>query len=125
MANERARALRRNRTSAERKLWWRLRELKAQGFKFRQQAPIDHLVVDLVCLSRRLVVEIDGGTHSTPQEQAADRRRERYLKGQGFRILRITNAEVYANIDGVMDLILHHLEGPPTPIPCPRGGGEE
>ncbi len=78
MANERARALRRQRTPAERKLWWRLRELKTHGFKFRQQAPIDGFVVDFVCLSARLIVEVDGGTHSTEDEVAADTRRQRY-----------------------------------------------
>lgn len=134
VADERARALRRNRTPAERKLWWRLRELKAHGFKFRQQSPIDAYVVDFVCLSHRLIVEVDGGTRSTPGEQAADQRRQRYLERQGFRVLRVTNTEVFEAIDGVMDVIIHHLEtgssptesgSSPTPIPSPQGGGEE
>jgi hypothetical protein len=51
MANEFARHLRRNRTEAERRLWWRLRELKHAGFKFRQQVPIDRFIVDFACLS--------------------------------------------------------------------------
>ena len=47
MANELARQLRRNRTDAERALWWELRKLKPQGHKFRQQVPIDPYVVIL------------------------------------------------------------------------------
>jgi very-short-patch-repair endonuclease len=43
MANERARRLRGNQTDAERKLWWRLRVLKREGFHVRRQVPIDHL----------------------------------------------------------------------------------
>lgn len=131
MANERARALRKNRTSTERKLWWRLRDLKHRGWKFRQQAPIDHFIVDFVCLSHRLIVEIDGATHGTADEIARDARRERYLRDQGFDILRVWNSDVYDNVAGVLDAIVQALEArehagtnTPTPAPSPQGGGE-
>src|SRR5262245_24894262 len=122
MANERARYLRRNRTSAERRLWRELRQVKQIGCKFRQQVPIDHFIVDFACLSRRLIVEVDGGTHSTDEEIGRDARRERYLKEQGFRILRVWNADVRENISGVMDTIIAVLDTP-TPDPSPQGGG--
>ena len=122
MANEKARQLRRNRTAAERRLWRQLRELKQSGCKFRQQVPIDHFIVDFACLSRRLIVEVDGGTHSTDREIARDARRERYLKEQGFRILRVWNADVRENMEGVMDTIVAVLDTPP-PDPFPQGGG--
>ena len=118
MPNERARSLRKSRTSAERRLWWKLRGLKEAGFKFRQQVPIDHLIVDFACLSNRLVVEVDGGTHST--DEAADVRRERYLLDQGFRVVRVWNSEVSSSIEGVMDKIVDAL-GPP-PLSPPRKG---
>ena len=123
MANEFARHLRRNRTEAERRLWWRLRELKHAGFKFRQQVPIDRFIVDFACLSQRLIVEVDGGTHSTEQEVAPDLRREHYLKNQGFRIVRVWNSDVGQNLEGVMDTIVAALHTP-TPDPSPQGGGE-
>jgi len=115
--------LRRNRTEAERRLWWRLRELKHAGFKFRQQVPIDHFIVDFACLSQRLIAEVDGGTHSTDREVARDVRRERYLKDQGFRIVRVWNSNVGQNLEGVMDTIVAALHTP-TPDPSPQGGGE-
>jgi ring-1,2-phenylacetyl-CoA epoxidase subunit PaaD len=121
MANERARELRRDRTAAERRLWWKLRELKQAGFKFRQQVPIDH-IVDFACLSKRFIVEVDGGTHSTDELVARDRRREQYLSDQGFCILRVWNSEVRENIDGVMDTIVDAL-GPPPPSPPRKGEG--
>jgi very-short-patch-repair endonuclease len=123
MANEFARHLRRNRTEAERRLWWRLRELKHAGFKFRQQVPIDHFIVDFACLSQRLIVEVDGGTHSTDAELERDARRERHLSDQGFRILRVWNSDVMRNMEGVMDTIVAALHTP-TPNPSPQGGGE-
>jgi very-short-patch-repair endonuclease len=122
MANERARQLRRNQTSAERRLWRELRQLKQIGCKFRQQVPIDHFIVDFACLSRRLIVEVDGGTHSTDREVARDARRERYLKAQGFQVLRVWNSDVRENISGVMDTIVGVLDTP-TPDPSPQGGG--
>ncbi len=123
MANERARSLRKNRTSAETRLWWQLRMLKAQGWKFRQQAPIDHFIVDFVCLSQRLLVEVDGGTHCSPEERARDARRERYLRDQGFRVMRFWNSDVFDNIERVMDHIVATLEdGTPPPPPPPRKG---
>jgi very-short-patch-repair endonuclease len=53
MANEYARYLRKNKTSAERRLWRELRPLEQVGFKFRQQVPIDRFIVDFACLSQR------------------------------------------------------------------------
>ena len=117
MANERARELGNNRTAAERRLWWKLRRLKEAGIKFRQHAPIDRFIVDFVCLSKRLVVEVDGGTHSTDEGIARDRRREQHLRGKGFRILRVWNSEVRENIDGVMDTISDALGAQPPPRP--------
>ena len=113
MANERARELRKNRTAAESRLWWKLRELRQAGFRFRQQVPIDRYIVDFACQSKRFIVEVDGGTHSTDEEVARDARRERYLRDQGFRILRVWNSEVRENIDGVMDTIVDALGLPP------------
>jgi very-short-patch-repair endonuclease len=123
MANERARQLRSNRTEAERQLWRQLRELKLAGFKFRQQVPIDYFIVDFACLSERLIVEVDGGTHSTDAELERDARRERYLQEQGFRVLRFWNSDVMQNMEGVMDTIVAALHTP-TPDPSPQGGGE-
>jgi very-short-patch-repair endonuclease len=123
MANERARLLRKNRTTAERRLWWQLRELKRSGFKFRQQVPIDHFIVDFACLSERLVIEVDGGTHSTSEELRRDANREQHLRNQGFRVLRFWNLDVRENIEGVMDTIVAALHTP-TPDPSPQGGGE-
>lgn len=122
MANERARSLRKSRTSAERRLWWKLRDLKNAGFKFRRQVPIDRYVVDFACLSNRLIVEVDAGTHSTEEEIAGDRSREDYLRDQGFRVLRVWNSEVRENIEGVVDTIVGAL-GPPPPSSPRKGEG--
>ncbi len=129
LVNDRARVLRNNATAAERRLWYRLRQLKVSGQKFRRQVPIDHFIVDFACLSHRLIVEVDGATHSAEAEIASDVHRQRYLESQGFMVLRFNNLDVATNVDGVMDSIVGVLntlavEASPTPNPSPQGGGE-
>lgn len=46
-----------------------------------------------------LVVEADGGPHT--EAQAYDSRRDDFMRGQGYVILRFWNDEVLSNLDGV------------------------
>jgi very-short-patch-repair endonuclease len=93
--------------------------MKRAGFKFRQQVPIDQFIVDFACLSKRLIVEVDGGTHSTCEELRRDAKRESYLRSQGFQIVRFWNFDLMPNIEGMTDTIVAAL-GTPTPDPSPR-----
>jgi ring-1,2-phenylacetyl-CoA epoxidase subunit PaaD len=58
-----------------------------------------------------LIVEVDGGTHSTDEELARDARREQYLRDQGFCVVRFWSSEVRENIEGVMDRIVAVPQG--------------
>ena len=122
MANERARQLRVGQTDAERKLWRRLRVLKTDGFHFRRQVPIDHLIVDFACLSARLVIEVDGGQHNWEAGRHGDEARDAHLHRDGFTVLRFWNNEVMVNPEGVMERMRSVL-GPPTPTPPRKGEG--
>jgi very-short-patch-repair endonuclease len=106
----RSRALRADQTSAEAKLWARLRNRGLNGHKFSRQVAIGPYFADLCCRERKLIVEIDGATHSTDAELAADARRTAFLEAQGYRVLRVYNAEVFGNIDGILETILARLE---------------
>jgi very-short-patch-repair endonuclease len=125
MANKRARQLRTNSTDTERKLWRFLRSLKAQGFHFHRQVPIDHLIVDFACCSARIVIEVDGGQHNTKSGVRNDLARDEYLRRHDFKILRFWNNDIIGNIDGVAHEIPKVLGlGTPTRNPSPQGGGE-
>ena len=76
-----------------------VRDRRFAGVKFRRQAPIGPYVADFACPAHRLVVELDGGQHA---ERASDRRRDAYLAEQGWRVLRIWNAEVAENPNAVL-----------------------
>jgi very-short-patch-repair endonuclease len=107
----RARTLRANTSSAEDIIWGRLRNGQLGGFKFVRQAPIDRFFADFLCRKVCLVVEIDGGTHGEAREIERDAERSSVIEGLGYRILRAHNADVYENIDGILEGILAVLEG--------------
>lgn len=107
----RARVLRSNATSAEDRLWYELRARRLNGLKFVRQCPIGPFFVDFACREAKIIVEVDGGTHSTADELARDDARTAYLEGLGFRIFRAHNIEVYENIDGVLDTLLALIRG--------------
>jgi len=104
-----ARKLRREATKAERILWRVNNRGQLDGFKFRRQAPLAGHVADFACHEARLVVELDGATHSSDEELTADAARERKIEEEGYAVLRFRNAEVYDNLDGVAETILLKL----------------
>src|SRR5271169_5173522 len=89
----RARSLRKNATSAETKLWSKLRNRQLSRHKFVRQEPIGPYFADFACREAKLAIEIDGATHSTPQELDRDARRTAF----------------YGNLDGVLETILSAL----------------
>ena len=105
-----ARALRRDDTEAERRLWEELRGRRLNGFKFVQQLPIGPYFADFACRERKLVVEVDGATHGTEREVRHDERRTRFLEEQGWGVLRVWNMDVFTERNAVCDTILLALE---------------
>jgi len=108
----RSRALRTDQTAAEEILWRELRNRQLGRWKFRRQHPIKRYIVDFVSLDAKLIIEVDGGTHSTDEEQARDEVRGLELQRLGFHVVRVTNTDVYKNLARVLDTILHELDGP-------------
>jgi adenine-specific DNA-methyltransferase len=107
----RSRALRRDSTEAEKKLWSVLRNRQLNGLKFRKQVEIGSYIVDFLCPEKRLIIEVDGGQHAPER----DARRTAYLESQGFRIIRFWNNDVLENLDGVWTTIEESLTTPPHP----------
>ncbi len=104
---ERARAMRKNPTEAEKKLWMVLRGKNLEGYKFRRQHPIGPYIVDFCCLKKKLVIEVDGGQHLDQQDK--DLERTLFLKSRGFHVLRFWNDEVLNRTDDVCNTILQIL----------------
>jgi very-short-patch-repair endonuclease len=105
-----ARALRRNSSDAELRLWYHLRDRRLDGAKFRRQFPVGPYIADFACIEAMLIVELDGGQHSEQVER--DAARTEYLERRGYRVVRFWNDEVFTELEGVLMLIRRALRNP-------------
>jgi len=125
-----ARKLRKRLTNAETILWSRLRGRQLDSLKFRRQHPIKAYIADFACVEARLVVEVDGATHATKEELEHDEVRTRVLSREGWRIVRVSNSDVYKNLYGTLETILRSARCAPSVPDCVRdtspasGGGK-
>ena len=110
---EEAKRMRKEPTDAEAALWELLRDKKL-GDKFRRQHLIDDFIVDFVCLSKNLVIEVDGGYHNDPTQKEYDQQRTLYLNEKGFKVIRFSNEEVLGNTEAVLTKIKDILVNTPN-----------
>ena len=125
---KRARRLRRAMSLPEVLLWKQLQK-RPGGFKFRKQFPFEQITVDFACLECRLIIEVDGESHSFGDRPAKDAARDAILVRAGFRVMRLPAIEVLKNMGGVVSGIVAHCfeVGPlhqPAAGPPPRAGEE-
>ena len=117
-----AKEMRKEPTKAENVLWQAIRNHKL-GDKFRRQHPVDDFIVDFVCLAKKLVIEVDGGYHSTAEQKEYDEQRTMVLTKKGFQVLRFTNDEVLGDLDNVLHNIKVKLEENSVPLSLGEGLG--
>jgi very-short-patch-repair endonuclease len=125
MTSQRARALRKRMTDAERLLWRHLRNRELGGWKFRRQYPVGpFIIVDFICLENNVIIEVDGGQHA--ENEALDLQRSAYLNKMGYRVLRFWNNEVLQETEAVLNEIYAILtrsnQNSPSPQPSPPLG---
>jgi len=88
----------------EAKLWDALRALKPLGWHFRRQVPIGRYFADFACHHGHLVVEVDGETHTNV---SYDAKRDEFVRGAGYHVLRVSNRDVSRNQKLVLVWLLH------------------
>lgn len=132
LLKEHAKENRDNQTTAEKVLWNALRGKSLEGYKFRRQHIISKYIADFVCLSKHLIIEVDGKIHQLPENLESDAVRTSVLNELGFEVLRFTNEEVFGNIEAVIEKITAKLNNQPDkPLwfqdkkASPLGGGLE
>jgi very-short-patch-repair endonuclease len=117
---QRAKQMRANPTPAEHKLWLALRANRFENQQFTRQTIIAPYIVDFASKAARLIIEVDGDTHSA--EDRYDARRTEFLESLGYRVIRFGNPDVIENIEGVLSAIAQALRDPPLPSPPPQMG---
>jgi len=102
-----ARKLRNNMSNAEWRLWSRLRARRL-GARFRRQHPIGPYFADFACVRKRLVIEVDGDTHT----EAYDQRRDAWLQARGWTVLHVPVQELDESFEDVVEAIWSRLNDP-------------
>ena len=105
-----AKALRKNMTPWERKLWYDF--LRTYPVRFQRQKAIGNYIADFYCAKARLVIELDGGGHYAAEQAEKDQIRARALESMDLTVLRICNLDIDRNFDGVcqqVDLTVQNL----------------
>jgi very-short-patch-repair endonuclease len=123
----RAKQLRQAMTRAETLLWRYVKADRIDGLGFRRQVPIQNYIADFICMSAKIVVELDGESHDFEERQTADQNRDAFFVSEGFQVLRFTNEQVMANLEGVVETIrqtaANRVRGLPLSPTLPHKGG--
>ena len=105
--------LRKNLTPAEAFLWRYLKAKKLRGRRFNRQHSIKNYIVDFYCASEKLVIELDGAVHNTPQAQEYDAKRTQVINEPGYTVIRFENKMVFENLESVLSEITEHYKQTP------------
>ena len=100
---ENARALRKQLTKEEAKLWYQF--LRLYRPRFHRQYVIGNYIADFYCHQAKLVVELDGSQHYTPEKMEYDQKRTEYLQSQGLTVMRLSNLDVMRNFQNTCSAI--------------------
>ena len=98
-----SKALRKNMTPWERKLWYEF--LRNYPLRFQRQKAIGNYIVDFYCAKTGLVIELDGGGHYTEEQAEKDNIRIKDLEGMKLTVIRICNLDVDRNFSCVCEYI--------------------
>jgi cyclase len=95
-------------TPSEVLLWEYLRK-KPLGYKFRRQHPLGQFIADFYCYALKLVIEVDGNIHDSPEAKEKDGIRQGMIESDGIKVIRFRNEEVNSKLETVIELIENNI----------------
>ena len=98
-----ARFLRKNMTPEEKHLWYDF--LRHYPVKIYKQRIIDNFIADFYCHKAKLVIELDGSQHYTPEGKTYDAARTEILERYGLTVIRFFNKDINEAFEGVCYMI--------------------
>ena len=98
-----AKELRKNMTFEEKTLWYKF--LSSYPIRFYRQKIIGNYIADFYCDKAKLVIEIDGAQHYTPEGRAYDEARTEFLEQYGLSVVRFSNSDIDDKFEGVCYII--------------------
>ena len=68
-------------------------------------------MIDFLCKSRKLIVEVDGSQHSEGKQLLHDVQRDAHFRDKGYRIVRLWNGDINRDADAAAETVLAVLNG--------------
>ena len=97
-------------TIGEATLWKLVLKAKQTGYQFNRQFPVGNYIVDFICRNLKLIIEIDGSSHSFSEVSIKDAEKQAFLEKKGYHILRFTENDVVKDLGKVTDIVLYTIE---------------
>ena len=88
------RHLRKESTTAEKILWFHLRNRKFMNLKICRQHTIENFTVDFYIDELKIIIEVDGGVHDNQGQSNYDHIWDQTLLSRGYHTIRIDNQSV-------------------------------
>jgi very-short-patch-repair endonuclease len=107
---ELAKKLRDNQTEAELVLCNHLSKIEIKGIRFKRQHPVLYFIADFYCHKAKLIIEVDGGYHNTPEQFSYDKNRDSELESLGLKVIRFTNKQVLTETEEVLKIIENEIK---------------
>ncbi len=107
---ELAKQLRDNQTKAEMFLWEHFGHFEIPNVRIKRQHPILYFIADFYCHKARLIIEVDGGYHNTPEQYQYDSSRDAELENLGLKVIRFSNEQVFEETEYVIRKIENEIK---------------
>jgi very-short-patch-repair endonuclease len=94
-------------SNTENRLYFSIRKaLQGRDLGLKRQEKIGRFTADFCFTKPRVVVEVEGPFHDTPQHEKHDRERMNYLTNIGYRVLRISTEQIGEDVDSVARFVV-------------------
>ena len=103
-----ARENRKNPTKAELIMWYKVLNNYKMSYRFLRQKPINNFIVDFYCSKLRLIIEIDGDSHT--EQTDYDQQRTQILSQYKLKVIRYKNSDILGKLDGVYSDLCKQIE---------------
>jgi len=112
-------------TKAEACLWKFVLSGKKLGYTFNRQRPVSNYIADFMSKELKLIIEVDGYSHTLDEIKIKDEKKQKELENLGYTVIRFQDSEILNQIDRVRIVILNCIEQleNKNPPPAPSRGG--
>lgn len=80
--------------------------LKGKGYRIKTQVPCGKFFIDIAIPKYKLAIECDGKAyHSSPDQKRHDERKNRYLRKNGWSVLRFSGSDIHSKLGNCLKRI--------------------